>query len=173
MHVLVEAKREPVQLHAALLLASGCRHVVRAEIFVATHHSRTCFDAVHREVNGEVQKGKPPHRRIDEADNRQSAQSVHQAVQRQRGFPSGRTKLALHVVVLQDEVGNEVLQVEGEPQQKNCGNHYLASTLFRGALLQEAHVCAFPHTSFRVIRFPQFAFFTATGSLAGRRNDYE
>lgn len=123
MHVLVEAERKPVHFHAALLLWSGCRHVVRAEIFVATHHPGTGFDAVHGEVNGEVQKRKPPHRRIDEADDRQCAQCVHEAVQRQRSSPAGLTKLALHVIVLQNEVCNEVLEVECEPQEQDGSDH--------------------------------------------------
>lgn len=137
MHVLVEAEQQPVEFVSSLLFVGGRRHFVRAETFVATKHSRAGLDTVHREVNDEVQKGQPPHRRIDETDDCQSTQSVHQAVQRQRSCPASLAKLALHVVVLQNKVGNEVLQVEGKPQKQDQGNHFHGFQLLHGVLLPE------------------------------------
>lgn len=55
MHVLVEAEREPEEFVVSLLFVCGSRHLVRAETFVATKHSRAGLDAVHGEVNDEVQ----------------------------------------------------------------------------------------------------------------------
>lgn len=113
MDVLVEAEREPKEAVVSFLLWRCSCHFVWTKIFEAAEQFWASLDSVHREVNHKIENRKPPHGRREEKHDEKRAEGVHGTVQGKRRFPSSFVEFALHVVGLQNEVGDVVLEVEG------------------------------------------------------------